>query len=244
MLFAMLSAFCIQIGTNLINDAFDVQRGADTKSRLGPKRGVQNGALSVNQVYRAGLFCFALALLFGIPLVVEGGLIILLLLVISVICGYIYTGGPVPLAYHGLGELFVTLFFGLAATLAAYFFQTGEVNVHAVLLGLQLGLLATLPIAINNLRDIVDDAKVNKRTLAVRFGETCARIEITALALTPFLIGQQWLPLLALPIAYKIIHGVWTVEPSKAYNRFLGMSMVLYLAFCVLWSLTFLLRLS
>lgn len=238
---SILCALFIQVGTNLINDAYDVKRGADTETRLGPKRGLQEGVLSVKEVLNAGILCFAAALLFGIPLVEFGGYPILFILIVSVVFGYLYTGGPAPLAYHGLGELFVLVFFGVVSTLSAYYFQTGVIDYRPFVLGVQLGLFATLPIAINNLRDIHEDALVDKRTLAVRFGKTFGRVEITLLACAPFFINFYWdkplvgvLPWLASPLAYQLVKSVWAHEPGKIYNKHLGLSILLYVAFSVL----------
>lgn len=239
--YAILSALFIQIGTNFINEGYDVQKGADSETRLGPKRGVQAGVLSVKQVISGGLICFVLAMISGLPLIAFGGWPIFLTLSISVLCGYLYTGGPLPLAYHGLGEAFVLLFFGVVSTAAAHYFQTGELSFKSFLLGVQLGLLATLPIAINNLRDIQDDAAANKRTLAVRFGTLFARIEITVLAFLPFGLNFLWeqqlvmlLPWLSLPLALTVVRGVWTHKPGKIYNNFLGLSIMFYVAFSLL----------
>lgn len=238
---AILSAICIQIGTNLINDAYDAKHGTDTEKRLGPKRGVQAGVLTPQQVRLGGFFSFLLALGFGVPLVGAGGVPILLVLLASVICGFLYTGGPFPLAYKGLGEVFVIAFFGIVSTAAGYFLQTGIVDAALIVIGLQLGLLATLPIAINNLRDTEEDSRANKRTLAVRFGKTFARYEIAGCAVIPFVLGAFWVttlhplvfagPLLTLPLAIKIVRGIWENEPGKVYNRYLGLSVLLHTLF-------------
>ena len=248
MLFAMLSAFFIQIGTNFINDVYDFKNKADKATRLGPKRGIQSGILTVSQVYSAGIACFVIALLFGIPLIMKGGFPIFLILLASVACGYLYTGGPKPLAYNGLGEVFVLIFFGVVSTSAAYFFQTGVVDTQIIIIGLELGALATLPIAINNLRDIKDDTEVNKKTLAVRFGQKFARFEITVLCFLPFLLNFYFenivitfAPWLMLPLSLSITRHIWTTKPSELYNIFLGQSILLYVLFSVCLMVGFLL---
>lgn len=243
-LYAILSAVCIQIGTNLINDAYDAKHGTDTENRLGPKRGVQTGVLTPRQVLIGGLSSFALALLFGLPLIEVGGTPILIVLLVSILCGYLYTGGPAPLAYWGLGEVFVIGFFGIVSTMAGYFLQTGTTDDALIVVGLQLGLLATLPIAINNLRDTEEDSKANKRTLAVRFGNNFAKYEITFCAVVPFILCIYWLdtpylvasiaPLFALPLAYTIMHGIWDNPPGKVYNRYLALSVLLHTVFGLL----------
>jgi 1,4-dihydroxy-2-naphthoate octaprenyltransferase len=248
--FALLCAFCIQIGTNYINDALDFKKGADTATRVGPLRATQSGVLKMKDVYYAGLGAFGLALLFGIPLIIQGGFPIFFLLIISVICGYLYTGGPAPLAYHGLGDIFVLLFFGIVSTSAVFFLQTHYVDDKAILAGTQVGLLATVLIAVNNLRDRQEDAKVNKRTLAVRFGVTFARYEIALCVLLPFFLNMLWFqsgyvpagmfPWLALPLAIKIICYIWQMEPGPIYNRYLAQAALLHLLFGLCLSMGFL----
>lgn len=240
---AILSALCIQIATNLINEAFDVKKGADTENRLGPKRALQNGALTLRQVYLGGLAFSLLALLFGIPLVQVGGVPIFILLLVSVALAYAYTGGPYPLAYHGLGELFVIAFFGVASTASAYFFQAGNVSLSPCVLGLQLGLLASVPIAVNNLRDHHGDAKVNKRTLVVRFGSRFGRFLIAVCILSPYILNAYWttsatffLLLLPLPVGLWIIRGVKKNPPGTIYNKYLALSVLHYVFFAILLS--------
>lgn len=244
--FALLSSLCIQIGTNFVNDALDFKKGADTATRIGPKRVTQSGALTVQQVLIAGLLFFFLAFLFGIPLILKGGWSIGILLMISILCGYLYTGGPMPLAYHGLGDLFVLLFFGLASTMAVVYLQTEMVTLSAFLAGLQIGLLATVIIAINNLRDRIEDAKVNKCTLAVRYGVTFARTEITLLISAALLLNPLWLvlgysamtllPFVTAPLGLLLIYRIWTVSPSPIYNQYLALAALLHLLFGILLS--------
>lgn len=248
-LFALLMAFAIQIGTNLINDALDFKKGADTKQRLGPLRATQSGLLSMQEVFTGAVIAFALAAVFGIPLILYGGWPIALLVFISIACGYLYTGGPMPLAYAGLGDLFVFIFFGLVSTMAVYYLQTGFLDIKAFLAGAQIGLLATSLIAINNLRDNKGDAKAKKCTLAVRFGEQFARIEITFLILFPFLLNAFWmqldyqlaalLPLLTLPVASRLVRNIWVSEPSSSFNHFLGQAAFLHLTFGIFLTLGF-----
>lgn len=248
-LWALLVAIFIQIGTNFVNDALDFKKGADTHARLGPKRLVQAGLASATTVLRAGFLCFAFALASGIPLVMAGGWPFLALLLISVLLGYLYTGGPYPLAYVGLGELFVILFFGFISTVAVFFLQTGAVSLSALVAGLQVGSLATVLIAINNLRDIEGDGKAHKRTLAVRFGRKFARREIAFFTLLPFVLGLYWafignnlaalLPLFALPLAGHIVRFIWTTEPSEKYNSIFAKSGLLQLLFGIFLCIAF-----
>ncbi len=240
-LYALLAAIFVQMGTNLVNDALDFKKGADTKDRLGPVRVTQTGLLTYEQVLSGGMMCFAAALLFGIPLMAAGGWPLSVVLLVSVLCGYLYTGGPVPLAYSGLGDLFVLIFFGFVATGAVYYLQTGTVTVQSIIAGAQVGLLATVMIAVNNMRDIVGDADANKRTMAVRFGMTFARMEVTFLILVAFMLNLYWftrheplaalLPFAILPLATLLIRGVWAQQPGRVYNRFLGIAALLQILF-------------
>lgn len=244
---ALCVALAIQIGTNLVNDALDAKHGADTVTRMGPKRMTQSGMIPFDTVIKAGVGCLIASLVFGIPLMFYGGWPIALLLSVSALCGYLYTGGPAPLAYVGLGDLFVFLFFGLASTSAVYALQAGFWDIESLLAGVQIGLLATVMIAINNLRDHKGDKRANKNTLAVRFGPTFARYEIAALVFVPFIINIAWwfidhpvaavLPMVTLPMAYWLVRNVWNTAPSVAYNDFLARAALLHLAFGFLLSL-------
>lgn len=248
-LLALLSSLFIQIGTNLINDAMDFKKGADTPERMGPQRITLDGAATFQKVYGAGLFAFFIALMLGAPLVYEGGWPIVLIGVLSLICGYAYTGGPFPLAYKGLGDLFVIIFFGLIAVSGIVYIHTGEWRFEAFLAGLQIGALATVLIAINNFRDMDGDKKVNKNTLAVRFGATFMRTEITLLILLPFFLNFYWwsegfkipalLSLGALPLGLFLIRSLIKNDPSPLYNKFLGRAALLHLLFGCLLSIGF-----
>ncbi|UXR64913.1 1,4-dihydroxy-2-naphthoate octaprenyltransferase [Bdellovibrio bacteriovorus] len=247
--YALMASFLIQIGTNLVNDAVDFKKGADTEKRIGPQRITQAGILTANQVMLLGSLCFLLAVLCGIPLVLKGGWVIVAIGVASVLMGYSYTAGPFPLAYLGLGDLFVILFFGLLAVMGIVFLNTGEWMSEAFVLGLQIGFHATTLIAINNLRDHSGDRLVNKKTLAVRFGVGFSRWEIAALSFLPFVLNLYWwfegykiaalVSLLALPLAFKLTKNVFNTEPSPAYNKFLGQAAGLHLVFGLLIALGF-----
>ncbi|WP_374027908.1 1,4-dihydroxy-2-naphthoate octaprenyltransferase [Bdellovibrio bacteriovorus] len=247
--YALMASFLIQIGTNLVNDAVDFKKGADTEKRIGPQRITQAGILTANQVMLLGSLCFALAVMCGIPLVLKGGWVIVAIGVASVLMGYSYTAGPFPLAYLGLGDLFVIIFFGLLAVTGIVFLNTGEWLSEAFVLGLQIGLHATVLIAINNLRDHAGDRLVNKKTLAVRFGVKFSRWEIAALAFLPFVLNLYWwfegykiaaiVSMFALPLAVKITKNVFATEPSPAYNKFLGQAAGLHLLFGLLIAIGF-----
>lgn len=247
--YALMASFFIQIGTNLVNDAVDFKKGADTEKRIGPQRITQAGILSANQVMILGSLCFGLAIVSGIPLVLEGGWVIVIIGLASVLMGYAYTAGPFPLAYLGLGDLFVILFFGLLAVMGIVFLNTGDWYLEALVLGLQIGFHATVLIAINNLRDHVGDQLVQKKTLAVRFGVRFSRWEIAALCFLPFLINLYWwfegykiaavLSLGALPLAVKLVRNVFANEPGPVYNKYLAQAAALHLVFGVLITIGF-----
>ncbi len=246
---ALLASVFIQIGTNLINDAMDFKKGADTHERIGPSRITQQGHATFKTVFGLGIGFFALALVLGIPLVLHGGTPIIVIGIVSLICGYAYTGGPFPLAYRGLGDVFVLLFFGVIAVSGLTYLHTGEWLLEAVMAGIQIGSLATVLIAINNFRDAEGDVKANKRTLAVRFGPTFVRGEIVGLISIPFLINFYWwfegfkvpalLSLLALPMGVIVIKNILKEQPSPLYNKFLAQSAGLHLLFGFLLSLGF-----
>jgi 1,4-dihydroxy-2-naphthoate octaprenyltransferase len=248
-LFALLSSIFIQIGTNLINDSIDFKKGTDNEARIGPQRVTQSGLLSPQTVMFGGFACFAISALLAVPLLLQGGWAIVAIGVLSLLCGYIYTGGPFPLAYVGLGDLFVLLFFGLVAVGGVYYLDTGTYDLKPIIAGVQIGLLATVMIAINNLRDAEGDKKTGKKTFAVRFGKTMSRAEITFLCLLPYALGVYWfqlglvyaavLPLLSLPLALRVISKIQTTEPSPVYNSYLGMSALLHLLFGILLSVGF-----
>ncbi len=246
-LLALASATFIQIGTNLVNDAIDFKKGADNEQRIGPKRVTASGLMTPRQVMVGAGICLFVALLLGIPLVIHGGWPIVAVGLVSLFFAYGYTGGPFPLAYLGLGDLFVLIFFGWVAVGGVYFLQTGTMDTDAWVAGTQVGLLATVLIAVNNLRDREGDLKVGKRTLAVRIGVRGSRIEIALLGIVPFLLGYYWIarglfmlgliPLFAAPIAVLFVRQIHRIEPGPEYNLFLAQAAKLHLAFGVLWTI-------
>lgn len=185
--FALLGAVFIQVGTNYVNDALDFRKGADTQARLGPTRVTQAGLLSAEAVLRGAYLCFFLAAVCGIPLILRGGWPIAAIGIASIVAAYAYTGGPYPLAYHGLGEVFVMIFFGFVAVCGSFYLQALMIEPVAWIGGFAVGSLAVVILAINNLRDFDNDRASNKRTLAARFGTTFAYAEIVVFAIAPFL---------------------------------------------------------
>lgn len=245
---ALFTSALIQIGTNLVNDAIDFRKGTDTDKRLGPKRLCQSGALNSSMVLKVGIASLIAAVFVGFPLVAAGGFPLLGLLILSAILGYLYTGGPKALAYTGLGDLFVFLFFGVVATSAMYYIQTGSLDTDILVAGAQVGLTATLMIAINNLRDVAEDRKTMKQTIPVRFGRSVGLSEIAFVSFMPYVIGLlYWTggvgfwPLLTLPLAFNIVSNLWITPPSPAYNIYLGQASILHLLFgtCLIVGLWF-----
>jgi 1,4-dihydroxy-2-naphthoate octaprenyltransferase len=180
-LFALVGALLIQIGTNLFNDYADFKKGADTSERLGPSRVTQKGWMTPRQVALSAAAAFGAAMAVGVYLVVVGGWPIVAIGLLSVLCGVAYTGGPYPLAYVGLGDVFVLVFFGLVAVGGTYYVQALTLTSTVVLASIGVGTLATAILVVNNLRDRWTDEKVGKRTLAVRYGAGFARAEYVAL---------------------------------------------------------------
>jgi 1,4-dihydroxy-2-naphthoate polyprenyltransferase len=243
---ALLGAMLIQIGTNFTNDYYDFKKGADTHERLGPTRVTQSGLIAPATVLTAALGCFALAILSGIYLVTIGGWTVVAIGLASVLCGYAYTGGPFPLAYNGLGDVFVFVFFGLVAVAGTYFVQAGGVSPAVWWAALPVGAIGTCILVANNLRDARTDATANKRTLVVRFGIPAGRAEYVALLALAFLtpvamvalgLARPWalLPLLSLPLALPPTRLVLRAE-GGALNPALGGTARLQLVYSLLFA--------
>lgn len=247
----MVAAVLIQIATNYFNDALDHAKGADTAERLGPIRATSAGLLSPRAMMTGGAVCLLVATVLAIPLVLHGGWPIFALGIISLVLAYAYTGGPIPLAYLGLGEIFVILFFGLFAVAGTYYLNALEWSPAALLAGLQIGLHSSLLLAVNNLRDLKTDRAAHKRTLAARFGLAFARRETAALVITPFVLGLLWLPLgffwafllplMTLPLAWWLARACLAAEPDRSVNQLLAQAAALHAAFGLLLALGFLL---
>jgi 1,4-dihydroxy-2-naphthoate octaprenyltransferase len=208
-------ALLIQIGTNFANDYYDHRKGADTEKRVGPRRAVAAGLVSPAAMRRAMIGVFAAAFLLGLSLLYWGGPWLLAIGLASILCGIAYTGGPWPLAYHGMGDVFVFIFFGLVAVCATFYVQAETLNPDVFLLAVPIGLLAANILVVNNYRDVETDALAGKRTLAVIFGRTFARWQFFAsqlvafgiLAVAAWHMGSAWLllPWALLPVALR--HG-------------------------------------
>jgi 1,4-dihydroxy-2-naphthoate octaprenyltransferase len=252
LLASLAAAMLIQVGTNLHNDVSDFERGADGAERIGPPRATASGWLAPAAVRRAAFTCFGLAVLLGFYLVWHGGWPILLLGLCSVAAGWAYTGGPRPIAYSALGELFVWLFFGLGAVMGSYYLQTLGLGWSVFVAASMVGLLAAAVIAVNNYRDFDNDRKVGKNTLAVRIGRGGSQAEYALLLFTPYLLlpllahlcHSGWgvgLPLLSLPLAWSLWQRFRHEQPGPVFNLILAQTAQLQLGFGVLLSIGLLL---
>ena len=242
---ALLGAIFIQVGTNLSNDYSDARRGADAEDRLGPVRVTAGGLVPPKQVLIATYLSFGVAVLAGVYLVAVAGWQLLLVGAASILAGVLYTGGPKPYGYEGLGELFVFLFFGIVAVAGSFFVQVTHLDWEAFALAIPVGLLAAGILMVNNARDIDTDRRAGKRTLAVRLGRGQARTLFAgtvylAFILTPitWLFGPTtpWvlLPWLTLPIAAQVVRTVRNRTDGPSLNQALAQTGILQLAFCVL----------
>lgn len=249
---ALLGSIFIQVGTNLSNDYSDARRGADTEDRLGPVRVTAGGLVPPRQVLIATYVTFGLAVLCGVYLIVVAGWQLLLIGVASILAGVLYTGGPRPYGYEGLGEAFVFLFFGVAAVAGSYFVEMRHFDWESFALAVPVGLIAAALLVVNNVRDIDTDRRANKRTLAVRLGRSRTRQLYMAmilgsypLALVTWVFGplRPWLLLcwLSLPLAVPVLKLVREHTDGPSLNRALAKTGQLQLAFCVLLSVGLLL---
>lgn len=225
-------ALLVQIGTNFANDYYDFAHGADTAARVGPQRAVAAGLIAAVVMKRAMWLTFAAAFVCGLGLIFWGGPWLIAIGVASIVCGIAYTGGPWPLGYHGLGDVFVFLFFGLVAVCATYFVQTGQVTADAVLAASAIGLLAANILVVNNYRDVETDAAAGKRTLVVRFGRRAARWQHALSLVVAFAVpvafalrersGWRVLPLLLVPLAWRHVRRLRDARAPAELIALLG----------------------
>ena len=228
-LICLCFALLIQIGTNFANDYLDGVKGTDTEARIGPRRAVAFGSVRPLAMRRAALTVLTFAFILGLSLIFYGGWWMLLIGASSVICAWLYTGGPYPLAYNGLGDLFVILFFGLIAVGCTYFVQALQITVDALLLGLACGLVINNILVINNYRDLEEDILASKRTMVVMMGRRFAQIQylgstVLAAAILLVLAWEQhafWLGLAGVPLSYGVVIGARLHRLSTA-DEFLG----------------------
>jgi len=236
---ALAGSIAIQIGTNFANDVFDAEKGADGEDRIGPLRVVSAGLVTPAAMKRAMILAFAIAAAFGVYLVSVGGWPIVAIGVASILSGIAYTGGPWPLGYHGLGDVFVMVFFGFVAVCGTAFVQLGHVPALAVWASIPVGSIATAIIVVNNVRDRATDVRAGKRTLAVRFGRPAALVEYALLLALAYavpvglaLCHQPWaaLPLVTIPLAAVRMRALVRATDGPAHNACLAATGQLLLA--------------
>ena len=241
---ALFGAILIQIATNFANDYFDFINGADTEDRIGPTRATQAGLIKPHQMKWAFILTFALTLPIIGYLTIRGGMPVVWIGITSIASGILYTGGPKPLGYMGLGDVFVFIFFGPIAVAGTDYVQSLTWSTNGILLGAACGLLSTAILVVNNLRDRETDAVVGKNTLAVRFGETFARIEYTLCfvltlgIIVYFGLQRSWtfIALLALVPSIPLQRSMWT-ESGRALDPNLGKTAKILVLFSILFSI-------
>jgi 1,4-dihydroxy-2-naphthoate octaprenyltransferase len=228
---ALAGAIAIQIGTNFANDVFDAEKGADGPDRVGPLRVVSAGLVSTSAMKRAMVIAFAIAAAIGLYLVSVAGWPIIAIGIASILSGIAYTGGPWPLGYHGLGDVFVLVFFGFVAVCGTAFVQLDRVPALAVWASVPVGALATAILVVNNVRDRLGDARVGKRTLAVRFGRRAALVEYMVLLALAFVVPvvlcvdglrTAALPLVLTPLAVMRTTSLVAAVTGPEHNRLLA----------------------
>jgi len=247
----LLFALSIQIGTNFANDYFDCLKGADTPERIGPKRAVQQGWISPSVMLYATKLTFGISFALAIPLMISVGLWSLAIVLLSIACGIFYTGGPKPLGYLGLGEIFVFVFFGPIATFGAYYVQAHEFSIPVLIASIAPGLFSTALIIANNLRDSTTDKRAKKNTLVVRLGVLFGKFEYTLaigapLLIPALLIAKYEAPINLLsatclfPIGAQLIKKVWKGQKGEEYIPLLQGTSFLFACYTTLFVLVFL----
>lgn len=248
---ALICAVLIQTGTNFVNDLYDFLTGKDTKDRLGPSRAVASGIITPKEMRLGIIIIFSITFLLGLYLVYLGGWPILVIGLISIGAGFAYTAGPFPLAYNGLGDIFVFLFFGFVGTVGTYYVQTLHLAPIAFWASIPVGALITNILVINNYRDRDEDRQNGKNTLAVIFGENFARLQYVAfmivsyavLVLVYFTFKKSlfvFLPMISFPIAFKLVKMIYTLKGTDL-NKTLELTAKLSAIYGVLFALGILL---
>lgn len=244
----LAAALLIQIGTNFSNDYSDFHRGADHEGRLGPTRVTQSGLISHDAVRRGIFVAFGAAALLGCYLAWVGGWPIILIGALSIICGVAYTGGPWPFGYHGLGDVFVFIFFGLIAVTGTAYLQAGTWSPLALAASIPIGLLVTNILVINNLRDLPTDRAAGKNTLAVRLGERRTRVQYALFTTLAYIVptamaftgqpSRRWLllPWITAPLAVVLMREVLGGLAGRELNPMLKRTGMLLLSFGLLFS--------
>lgn len=243
---ALLCSLLIQIGTNFVNDLYDYLAGSDKSERLGPQRVLASGLITVQEMKFAIYFTFILTFILGLYLVYLGGWLILLIGIISIFAGIAYTAGPFPLAYNGLGDIFVFLFFGFVGTVGTYYVQAGELTMLAFWSSVPVGAMITNILVVNNYRDIEEDKRAGKNTLAVKMGHRFTRAQYIVFMIlsyvTPVIVyftfkQSLWifLPFLSVPLSIKLVGMIYTLE-GKELNKTLELTSKLSAIYGILFA--------
>ena len=244
---ALLCSMLIQIGTNYVNDLYDFLKGADNEKRKGPERVLASRWITVTEMKIASVLVFLTSFILGLYLVYVSGTVVLIIGVLSIIAGIAYTAGPFPLAYNGLGDIFVFLFFGLVGTMGTYYVQAHNFSVLSFIASLPVGALITNILVVNNYRDIEEDRSANKYTLAVILGKGFTKIEYISFILISFLVPiilffgfnyHYWifLPYLSIPIAINLVRMLFQSD-GKELNKTLELTARFSALFGLLFSI-------
>tara|TARA_X000001036_G_scaffold101998_2_gene95285 strand:- start:388 stop:1254 length:867 start_codon:yes stop_codon:yes gene_type:complete len=245
-LFILVSACLIQLGTNFTNDLFDYIKGTDNNDRLGPKRAMQAGLISKSEMKKAIFIVFSLSICFGFYLALLGGWVIVGIGLVSILFAILYTGGPYPLAYNGLGDVFVFIFFGLIAVSGTYYLYTDYFSINSFIIGSSAGCLATAILVVNNLRDVDNDKECGKNTLAVYFGKKFTQFEYLLLMIIAYIIpiyisidlgnkASIYIVYFTLPISIRLIIDVF-YKNNSMLNETLEATAKLLLLYSLLFS--------
>lgn len=245
-LVALSCSLLIQIGTNYVNDLYDFLKGADNEKRKGPLRVLASGLITVKEMKTGSFLIFLLAFVLGLYLVYSAGPVVLMIGVLSIAAGIAYTAGPFPLAYNGLGDIFVFMFFGIVGTTGTYYVQAKDFSWLALLASIPVGALITNILVVNNFRDIEEDRAAGKKTLAVILGRTFARLQFIFLIAASFVVPAVlyfffgfhiwiFLPYLTIPIAFKLINMLFTLEGLQL-NKTLELTAKLSVLFGLLFA--------
>ena len=246
-LIALLCSILIQVGTNFTNDLYDYLKGTDKEDRIGPRRVLVSGLISTSEMKLGIITVFGFAFLLGLYLVYAAGIVILIIGVISILAGFAYTAGPYPLAYNGLGDVFVFAFFGIVGTTGTYYLHLHEFSLLSFLIAVPVGALITNILVVNNYRDIEEDREADKYTLAVKLGKKFTRFQfVNSIAISYLILFiiyfkydfTYWifLPLISLPIAVVLIKTLQTLE-GEGLNKTLELSAKYAALFGLLFSL-------
>jgi len=231
---ALLCALLIQIGTNFTNDLYDYLKGADSKQRKGPVRVLASGLISVREMKIGSVVVFGLSFILGLYLVYSCGILVLWIGIISIIAGIVYTAGPFPLAYNGLGDLFVFAFFGVVGTMGTFYLHTLEFSILSFLVSLPVGALTTNILIVNNYRDIEEDKAAGKNTLAVYLGRNFTRWEFIILLMLSYAVSfilflnfdySYWifLPYITIPFTTLLIRMLFKLK-GESLNKTLELT--------------------